>query len=85
MHSTTFDSTFQTVNFDSLADVTGGAVNWGELGRATAGGAVAGGVGGAIVGAATGPGALLGAAGGAVGGGIASGVNNFGQQMGWWR
>ena len=82
MHSTA--TTFETINFDQLSDVTGG-INWGELGRAAGGGALAGGLGGAAAGAITGPGALVGAAGGAVGGGIAGGVNNFGQQMGWWR
>ena len=84
MHSTAA-TTFETINFDQLSDVTGGAVDWGQLGRAAGGGAIAGGLGGAAAGAITGPGALVGAAGGAVGGGIAGGVNNFGQQMGWWR
>jgi hypothetical protein len=86
-------TTFETINFDQLADVTGG-INWGELGRATAGGAAAGAVGGAAGGAITGsfaggvgalPGAGIGALAGGAGGAITSGANNFGQQMGWWR
>lgn len=93
MSSTTFDSTFESINFDQLADVAGG-INWGELGRASAGGAVGGAIGGAAGGAATGalaggvgalPGAGIGALAGGIGGGVAGGVNNFGQQMGWWR
>jgi hypothetical protein len=86
-------TTFETINFDQLNDVTGG-IDWGEVGRAGAGGAVIGGVGGAAGGAAAGalaggvgagPGALAGGVAGFVGGGITGAANNFGQQMGWWR
>jgi hypothetical protein len=91
MHNTTV--TFDTINFDQLSDVTGG-INWGEVGRASAGGAVGGALGGAAGGAATGalaggvgalPGAGIGALGGGIAGAVGGGVNNFGQQMGWWR
>jgi hypothetical protein len=90
MNATT---TFPTLAFDQLDDVTGG-INWGELGRATAGGAVGGAAAGAVGGAITGsfaggvgalPGAGVGALAGGAGGAITGGFNNFGQQMGWWR
>jgi hypothetical protein len=84
---------FETIQFDQLNDVTGG-INWGELGRATAGGAATGAAGGAVGGAITGsfaggvgalPGAGIGALAGGAGGAVTAAGNNFGQQMGWWR
>jgi hypothetical protein len=84
---------FDTIDLDQLAAITGG-FSWGELGRATFGGAVAGGAGGAAAGAiggafaggvGAGPGALAGGVGGAVGGAITSGGYNVGQQLGWWK
>ena len=83
----------QTLHISELADDTCG-VAWGELGRASAGGAVggalAGGATGAIAGSiAPGPGTLAGAGVGALAGGaggaVSGAVNNFGQQMGWWK
>ncbi len=76
--------TFETINIDQLADVAGG-FDWGSFARSTGGGAVAGGLGGAAAGAIAGPGALVGAGAGAAGGAITAGVNNVGQQLGWWK
>jgi hypothetical protein len=85
---------FETIKFDQLVDVTGGAFDWSQFGRATGGGAVAGAAGGAVGGAITGsvaggvgalPGAGIGAAAGGVGGAVTSGINNIGQQFGWWK
>jgi len=86
-------ATFETINTDTLADVTGG-FQWGQFGRAVGGGAAAGAAGGAAAGAIGGafaggagalPGAGIGALGGGVGGAITGGVNNIGQQFGWWK
>jgi hypothetical protein len=86
-------TSFESINIDQLADVLGG-FDWGELGRATGGGALAGAAGGAAAGAITGaavggagalPGAGIGALAGGVGGAVSSGINNIGQQFGWWR
>ena len=91
--TTTFDSTFDTISFDQLADITGG-FDWGQFGRATGGGAVTGAAGGAAGGAITGamaggvgalPGAGIGALAGGVGGAVTGGINNIGQQFGWWK
>jgi hypothetical protein len=76
--------TFETINIDQLATVAGG-FDWGELARSTGGGALAGGLGGAAVGAIAGPGVLVGAGAGAAGGAVTAGVNNIGQQLGWWK
>jgi class II bacteriocin class with double-glycine leader peptide len=85
--------TFETIDLNQLADITGG-FSWSELGRATGGGAVAGAAGGAAAGAiggafaggvGAGPGALAGFVGGGVGGAITSGGYNVGQQLGWWK
>jgi hypothetical protein len=87
------DTTFATIDFAQLQDITGG-FSWGEMFRAGAGGAVTGAVGGAAGGAAAGalaggvgagPGALAGGVAGGVGGGIAAMGNNAGQQLGLWR
>lgn len=87
-------TSFETIQFDSLIDVVGGKFSWGQLGRATAGGAVTGAAGGAAGGAITGamaggigalPGAGIGALAGGAGGAITSGLNNVGQQFGWWK
>jgi hypothetical protein len=84
---------FESIKIDQLLDVTGG-FDWGQFGRATGGGAVAGAAGGAVGGAITGsvaggvgalPGAGIGAAAGGVGGAVTSGINNVGQQFGWWK
>ena len=86
-------SMFESIKIDQLVDITGG-FDWGQFGRATGGGAVAGAAGGAVAGAITGaaaggvgalPGAGIGAAAGGAGGAITSGINNVGQQFGWWK
>jgi len=85
--------TFDTISADHLSDVTGG-FDWGQLGRATAGGAVTGAAGGAVGGAITGafaggvgalPGAGIGALAGGAGGAVTGAVNNAGQQLGLWK
>ena len=90
MHTVT---TFETINTDALHDITGG-FDWGQLGRATGGGAVTGAAGGAVGGAITGsfaggvgalPGAGIGALAGGAGGAVTGAVNNVGQQLGWWK
>ena len=94
MNNIAFDTTFSTIDFNQLQDITGGEFKWGEMFRAGAGGAVTGAVGGAVGGAVTGsfaggvgagPGALAGGVAGGIGGGIAAMGNNVGQQLGWWR
>jgi hypothetical protein len=86
-------TTFESISFVQLSDVTGG-IDWGQLGRAAGGGALTGAAGGAAGGAVAGsfaggvgalPGAGIGALAGGAGGAISGGFNNFGQQMGWWR
>lgn len=75
--------TFEHVDLDQLASVTGG-FDWKSFGGSVAawgaGGAVAGGIGGAV----TGPGAVVGAVAGGVGGAVAGGVHNAGRQFGLW-
>lgn len=88
---------FTAIDLDTLDAVTGG-FDWGQLGRATAGGAVAGAAGGAATGAVTGalttapaggigglPGWAVGGIAGGAGGAVAGAVNNVGQQWGWWK
>ncbi|HWU88727.1 MAG TPA: hypothetical protein VN253_15780 [Kofleriaceae bacterium] len=84
---------FESIDINHLADVAGG-IDWGELGRATAGGAVTGAAGGAVGGAVTGsfaggvgalPGAGIGALAGGAGGAVTGALNNLGQQFGFWR
>jgi hypothetical protein len=85
--------TFETINTDALDDITGG-FEWGQLARATGGGAVTGAAGGAVGGAITGsfaggvgalPGAGIGALAGGAGGAVTGAINNVGQQFGWWK
>ena len=88
---------FATIDLVDLDGVVGG-FNWGELGRATAGGAVVGAAGGATTGAVAGalatapaggigglPAWAVGGIAGGVGGAVGGAVNNVGQQWGWWR
>jgi hypothetical protein len=86
-------TTFDTIHIEQLDTVAGG-VDWGQLGRATAGGAVTGAAGGAVGGAITGsfaggvgalPGAGIGALAGGAGGAVTGAINNLGQQWGWWK
>lgn len=86
-------TTFETINIDSLNDITGG-FEWGQLARATGGGAVTGAAGGAAGGAVAGsfaggvgalPGAGIGALAGGAGGAVTGALNNVGQQFGWWK
>jgi hypothetical protein len=88
-------TTFETININSLNDITGGAdFSFSELARATGGGAVTGAAGGAVGGAITGsfaggvgalPGAGIGALAGGAGGAVTGAINNVGQQFGWWK
>src|SRR5690348_715639 len=84
---------FESIDINNLADVTGG-FEWGQLARATGGGAVTGAAGGAVGGAVTGamaggvgalPGAGIGALAGGAGGAVTGAINNVGQQFGWWK
>ncbi|MBK9031245.1 MAG: bacteriocin [Myxococcales bacterium] len=88
---------FTSIDLDSLDAVTGG-LDWGQLGRATVGGAVTGAAGGAATGAVAGalstapvagvgglPGWAIGGIAGGAGGAVAGAANNLGQQWGWWK